>query len=69
MLLLMVNFVDDNICIALVNKSLKMSCRGTHLFGIELGAPLRFKILFSDLILANGLTGPEPSTLMITEIS
>ena len=40
-LLLMVKFVDDNICIALVNTSLRMSCNGIQALGIDFGSLLQ----------------------------
>ena len=42
----MVKFVEDNICIALVSMSLKMSCSGIQVVGIDLGASSKHKILF-----------------------
>ena len=48
MLWLMVNFVEDNICIALARISLRILYSGTHPFGIVVGVSSNFRTLFSE---------------------
>ena len=65
----MVKLVEESACIAFANMSRSASYSGIQLLGIVLGAGSIISELFLLRTLANGLSGPEPSTSIITDNS
>ena len=65
----MVKVVEDSACIAFASISRSASYSGIQLLGIVLGAGSIKSELFSLRTLANGLSGPDPSTSIITDNS